>query len=193
MRPTTTALTAVGRMLVAARDNVHREWADWILKRLSTIEHFSGNTVERQLGMLLDVLIMLVGPLRRETNELWLNASEWYGRTAAQRGLAAGEIVEEFQYLREVLIRHLSQLIGSLTARQSMASVLRLNRHLDTGISHAVVGYTDTLVESLLERQGIPLGAVDAEESEIEERLEQFEEDVKRLRERIQRAEVGGT
>ncbi len=123
----------------------------------------------------------MTGPHRREADGLWLSASEWYGRTAALRGLAAGEIVEEFQYLRELVIRHLSELVILLVPRQSMAAILRLNRLVDTGTAHAVVGYTDALVESLLERQGIPLGAHETEESEVEDRLSQLEAEFAQL------------
>jgi len=123
----------------------------------------------------------MTGPHRREANGLWLSASEWYGRTAALRGLAAGEIVEEFQYLRELVMRHLSELVILLVPRQSMAAILRLNRLVDTGTAHAVVGYTDALVESLLERQGIPLGAHETEESEVEDRLSQLEAEFAQL------------
>ena len=123
----------------------------------------------------------MTGPHRREADGLWLSASEWYGRTAALRGLAAGEIVEEFQYLRELVIRHLSELVILLVPRQSMAAILRLNRLVDTGTAHAVVGYTDALVESLLERQGIPLGAHETEESEVEDRLAQLEAEFAQL------------
>lgn len=123
----------------------------------------------------------MTGPHRREADGLWLSASEWYGRTAALRGLAAGEIVEEFQYLRELVMRHLSELVILLVPRQSMAAILRLNRLVDTGTAHAVVGYTDALVESLLERQGIPLGAHETEESEVEDRLSQLEAEFAQL------------
>ena len=160
MRPSASALAAVGQMLTSGRDQIHAEWAQWIVKRLPSSQPLRRETIDRQLGLLLDLLSQVAGPLRRESTELWLNASEWYGRTAAQRGLAAGEVVEEFQYLRGLLIRHLFEIVTTLPARQSLASVLRLNRLLDSGVAHAVVGYTDVLVESLLDRQGIPVGAL---------------------------------
>jgi hypothetical protein len=183
MRPSTSALEAVGQILTSGRDQIHAEWAEWVVKRLNSRQPPRRKALERQLGLLLDILNEVAGPLRRESTELWLNASEWYGRTAAQRGLAAGEIVEEFQHLRELLIRHLSEAVFSLPARKSLASVLRLNRVLDSGIAHAVVGYTDVLVESILERQGIPVGALETAESEIETRLDQFERDLAELKE----------
>ncbi len=175
-------MAAVARTLSDQRDQIHREWANWIAKRLHSGPQFQRETIDRQLRLLVDLLSEMAGPLRREGSGLWLSASEWYGRTAALRGLAAGEIVEEFQYLRELLIRHLSELVTTLVSRQFMAAVLRLNRLVDTGTAHAVVGYTDALVESLLERQGIPLGAHETEESEVEDRLAQLERELVELK-----------
>ena len=183
MRPSTNTMAAVARILLERRDKIHTEWSDWIAKRLRSAPHVRRETIERQLDLILEILTELTGSLRREGNGLWLSTSEWYGRTAALRGLAAGEVVEEFQYLRELLIRHLSELATSLVPRQSMAAALRLNRLLDTATAHAVVGYTDALVESLLETQGIPLGAHETEESEVEDRLAQLERELAQLKE----------
>ena len=63
---------------------------------------------------------------------------------------AAGEVVEEMQYLRELLIRFLAPSIAALRPRQGMALLLRLNRLVDRGVAMAVVGYTDELAASLL-------------------------------------------
>ncbi len=174
-------MAVVARTLSEQRDPIHSEWSDWIAKRLESAPHIRRDTIERQLRLLVELLTVMTGPRRRAANGVWLSASEWYGRTAALRGLAAGEIVEEFQYLRELLIRHLSELAPSLVPRQSMAAVMRLSRVVDTGTAHAVVGYTDALVESLLERQGIPLGAHETEESEVEDRLAQLEDELAQL------------
>ncbi len=181
MRASTNTMAAVAQTLSEQQDAIHSEWSDWIAKRLESAPHIRRDTIERQLRLLVELLTVMSGPHRREASGLWLSASEWYGRTAALRGLAAGEIVEEFQYLRELLIRHLAELVTSLVPRQSMAAALRLSRLVDTGTAHAVVGYTDALVESLLERQGIPLGAHETEESEVEDRLAQLEDELAQL------------
>lgn len=182
MRPSTPALAPAGRVMAAKRDELVADWARWITNRLASLQNIRRATIERQLALLLDILIEITGPWRRESTELWLNASEWYGRGAAERGLAAGEVVEEFQHLREILIRELSDVIAALPARQSVATVLRLNRLLDKGLSHAVVGYTDGLIETLFDQRGVPIGAVDAAEGEVEKRLSQFEMELARIR-----------
>ena len=102
----------------------------------------------------------MVGPLRREVNGIWLDACEHYGRIASARGLAAGEVVEELQFLRELLIRHLAPVLAAMRARQGMAIMLRLNRVIDKGVAVAVVGYTDALVATLFARERRPGGRI---------------------------------
>lgn len=125
-------------------------WSDWLGERMTARRGVSRLLVERQIGVILDVLVAMVGPLRREAKPIWSTVTEHYGRTAAVRGLAAGEVVEEMQYLRELLIRFLSPSIAALRPRQGMALLLRLNRLVDKGVAMAVVGYTDALVATLL-------------------------------------------
>ena len=176
-------LVAVSRGLAANRDELVRSWTQWTLRRVAAAGIINGATVERQIALLVDVLVELAGPMRRQAMELWLSACEGYGRTAAERGLAAGEVVEEIQHLRELLIRHLSEVIAALPARASVATVLRLNRLVDKGIAYAVVGYTDTLVETLFNQRGVPVGTSGPVEDETAARLSQLEAELEKLRE----------
>lgn len=182
IRTSSTALAAAGRAIAVQRDRIVAEWAEWIQGRQSAADDFPRETTVRQLALLVDILSELAGPRRRLADALWLTTSEWYGQTAAQRGLATGEVVEEFQHLRETLIRDLSQLVSGLAPRQSVATVLRLNRFLDEGIAHAVVGYTDALVETLLNSRGVPVGTLHAAEHQLIQRLTQLEEELERIR-----------
>lgn len=182
IRPSSTALAAAGRAIANQRDRFVQEWSEWIYRRQSTADGFPRQTAVRQLALLVDILSELAGPRRRLADALWLTASEWYGQTAAQRGLATGEVVEEFQHLREILIRDLSPLVSALPPRQSVATVLRLNRFLDEGMAHAVVGYTDALVETLLNSRGVPVGAMHTAEDHLTQRLIQFEGELERIR-----------
>jgi hypothetical protein len=84
------------------------------------------------------------------------------------------------------LIVHLSELIAALPARQSLATVLRLNRALDQGIAHAVVGYTDYLFETLLNQRGVPVRAPGIDD-DLAKRLTQFEQELADLRARAKR------
>jgi hypothetical protein len=182
IRPSNPALLAVTQTLTGQRDRLVARWSAWIATRMSHAPHIKRPTIERHLALLVDLLIELSGPLRRKAAELWYQACEAYGQTAAARGLAAGEVVEELQQLRDLLIRGLSDTIASLSARQSMAAILRLNRILDGGLAHAVVGYTDALVETLLNRRGVPIVTAEPAEDEVLQRLEALEEELAHLR-----------
>jgi hypothetical protein len=129
-----------------------QQWIAWLGDRLTATSAIPHALVKRELTLLIDVFASMVGPLRRETKPIWGRVAEEYGRHAAIRGLAAGEVVEEMQYLRELLIRFLAPSIAALRPRQGMALLLRLNRLVDRGVAMAVVGYTDEIAASLLSR-----------------------------------------
>jgi len=129
-----------------------QQWTAWLGDRLTATSAIPHALVKRELTLLIDVFASMVGPLRRETRPIWGRVAEEYGRHAAIRGLAAGEVVEEMQYLRELLIRFLAPSIAALRPRQGMALLLRLNRLVDRGVAMAVVVYTDEIAASLLSR-----------------------------------------
>ena len=181
-RPSNPAIIAARAALLAVRDDLVSEWTEWVTARTAGVSSEVGSTLERQFGLLVDILIEVAGPLRRQGAELWFDASDAYGRLATIRGLAAGEVVEEIQHLRELLIRHLSEPVFSMSVRQSMAVLLRLNRIVDKCIAHAVVGYTDELVETLLDKRGVPVTTAKPAEAVISERLEQLEDEFARLK-----------
>lgn len=140
-------------------------WLEWLGDRVTSTRSASPELVQEEFRLLIDVYAALVGPLRREARSLWQRTAQQYGRHAAGRGLAAGEVVEELQYLRELLIRHLAPAIAALRPRQGMALLLRLNRLVDKGIAMAVVGYTDAMVATLLPSEASEGSAApDAEE-----------------------------
>ncbi len=184
LRPQTPASTALMRALQSQRPLLIQKWADWLAGRMAQVDILDRPTIERQTSILVDVMIEMSGPFRHQAEGLWFNTCDAYGRAAAGRGLASGEVVEEIQYLRELLIRYLSEFIAALPARQSMAAVLRLNRLLDQAIAHAVVGYTDILVESLLNQQGIAVTASEPESGQVGKRLDELEEELKALQAR---------
>lgn len=183
MRPSNPSLIAVSEALRSSRDELVDRWSSWVAKRMTQAPHIQRPTVDRHLALLVDVLIELAGPVRRQAREMWFTVCVAYGETAASRGLAAGEVVEEIQRLRELLIHLLSEIVTNMPARTAMAAVLRLNRLLDRGLAHAVVGYTDALVETLLNRRGVPIVANEPAEDEVLQRLEHLEDELAQLRE----------
>ena len=148
------------------------ELADWVESRLARISKRWSQDMARRDGLddpqiaavleeFLELLVSflpgLVGARRDHVDSLWAQASELFGALAARRGHAAGEVVEEFQLLREAVIRLLYQdppLGGRVPL--SLREVLRLNRAIDRGVTHASIGHTDALFFSLFEGSGIP-------------------------------------
>jgi hypothetical protein len=156
-------------------------WAEWLGDRMTTSKAIPRDTVERELGLVVDTLAGLIGPLRREIRPVWKRVTEHYGRIGAARGLAAGEIVEEMQYLRELLIRFLAPTVAAMRPRQGMALFLRLNRLVDTGVAMAVVGYTDALAATLLTSEESPSNGMEVDPEEVGRQINVFEGELDKL------------
>ncbi len=175
MRASQSVLLAAGRAIADMRESMVTQWADWLGDRMTAAPTIPRPTVEREFRLLIDIVTEMVGPLRREVRGVWFHACEHYGRTASARGLAAGEVVEELQYLRELLTRNLAPILAAMRARQGMAIILRLNRVIDKGVAVAVVGYTDALVATLFAQNGVPVPGAGHEPEEVLRQLEQLE------------------
>ena len=63
--------------------------------------------VEEFVELMTSFLPAVLGPLRDEAENLWVRTAELFGAAGAKRGLAAGEVIEELQVLRELVIRDL--------------------------------------------------------------------------------------
>lgn len=170
-----TLLLAAGRVIAESRDTMVSQWSNWLGDRVTSAPTISRQLVEREFRLLLDVITEMVGPLRREVHGIWIDVCEHYGRIASVRGLAAGEVVEELQFLRELLIRQLAPVLTAMRARQGMAIMLRLNRVIDKGVSVAVVGYTDALVATLFAQNGVPAAGSAFDSTEIHRQLDALE------------------
>jgi len=137
--------------------------------------------LEEFLTLLPTFLPGMLGPNREQVEPLWIRASELFGAVAARRGLAAGEVIEEFQILRGSVIRARYQdppLSGR--ARLSLREVLRLSRAIDAGVTHASVGHTDALFFALFQGSGIPDSPPTAElMGEIGDQLQALRDELK--------------
>jgi hypothetical protein len=178
VRASQPALLVAGRVIAEMRDSMVSEWADWLGDRMTAAPTIPRSTVEREFRLLFDVMTEMVGPLRREIKTVWFHVCEHYGRTASARGLAAGEVVEELQFLRELLIRNLAPVLVAMRARQGMAIMLRLNRVIDKGVAVAVVGYTDALVATLFSQNGVPAPGPEHEFAEVERQIDALEQEL---------------
>jgi len=158
-------------------------WAERIAEREAGSPTVEPEGFKRTLCLIVSLLSHMTGPLRREARETWFAATELFGRLAEARGLSAGEVVDELQHLREMLIVEIGDLIVAMPARQQLPAVLRVNRVCDDGVSNAVVGYTDALVAKMFSRDGVPVPTADSMQ-ELLNQLRALEADLKFLDER---------
>ncbi len=178
MRASQPALLAAARVIAEQRDAMAAQWADWLGDRITAAPTIPRATVEREFRLIIDTLGEMIGPLRREVRVVWFHVCEHYGRVASARGLAAGEVVEEIQHLRELLIRTLAPTCAAMRPRQTLAIMLRLNRIIDKGIAVAVVGYTDALVATLFAQNGVPAPDTEYDVAEVERHLQALEQEL---------------
>ncbi len=116
---------------------------------------------------LVSFLPGMLGPCREQILPLWSEGAELFGSVAARRGLSAGEVIDEFQLLREVILMMMFERPPGRKGRVlPLREVLQLNRALDIGVTRASVGHTDLLFFSLIHDSGVPapLGADDLKE-----------------------------
>lgn len=112
--------------------------------------------VGRFMSQLTGMLPWLLGHHAVHVQPLWDRTAELFGVMAAKRGLAAGEVIEEFQILRDLLIRMLLR-DPPREGPLSLRDILRLNRIVDSGVTHASVGHTDALFFQYLEDPDHPI------------------------------------
>lgn len=186
VRHSAPTLLFVSRGILASREGLVAQWSEWIAERQAggrqTVEPLE---LRRTLCLIVRLLAHMTGSLRREMRETWYAATEMYGRLAEARGLSAGEVVDELQHLRELLIVEVGDLIVAMPARQQLPAVLRLNRVCDTGVSNAVVGYTDALVAKMFSRDGVPVPTADSQK-ELLAQIRVLESELKSLEERTE-------
>ena len=169
------------RHLAVIGDSIISEWADWLGDRMTASGAVPRPVVERELRLILGVLDQTVGPMRREVKDLWTRTFDHFGRVAAARGLASGEVVEEVMFLRILLIRNLAPVLVRMRNRQAMAIIIRLNTVLDQGCATAVVSYTDALVATIFARNGVPAPDTNLDLSDIERQLDLLEQELAAL------------
>ncbi len=146
----------VARWLERKKDRLADRWLAEIRSRGIRDEGELGDIVDEFVCLLTSLLPGLMGPLKDQVEPLWHQAAELYGNAGALRGLASGEATEEFQLLREVLIRQLYlDPPGDDLRALALREVLVLNRIVDDGVTFAGVGHTDSLFFALFQGNGV--------------------------------------
>lgn len=134
----------IAHYLRGRADEFAAAWASEINARgLGQGNQFDG-VVGQFMSRLTHLLPWLVGPHTEYVEPLWTRTAELFGVMSAKRGLAAGEVIDEFQILRELLIRALYH-EPPPEGRVSLRDTLHLNRIVDSGVTHASVGHTDAM------------------------------------------------
>lgn len=131
--------------------------------------------LEAFLNLFTDLLPGLLGPYREQLEPSWTRGAELFGSLACNRGLAAGEAVEEAQILRETIMRLLYQdPPRSPMGRMGLRDVLRLNRAVDELVTYTSVGHTDSLFFALFQGSGVPERLSDDVRYEVRSQLEEI-------------------
>ncbi len=137
-------------------DQIAERWIAELGSRLGRGRDETASILADLIHVLVSFLPIALGPYRALIEPLWQRAAELYGRFGVKRGLASGEIIEEFQLLREAVIRFLYADPPAGGTLLSLRDVLRLNRMVDRGVTHASIGHTDDLFFALFQGTGVP-------------------------------------
>ena len=131
------------------------------------------------LQHLVSFLPPCLGERRQVGEEVWQVATHLYGSLALRRGLAAGEVVEELQLLREMVLRLLLETPPDEFGNPLLSrDILVLNRIFDLGVVRAGVAYVDDLFFAHLQGSGIPEGVTPEVVAEIGAALDGFRIDL---------------
>ncbi|RMH22337.1 MAG: hypothetical protein D6701_01425 [Gemmatimonadetes bacterium] len=181
--PADTTLPDVRDWLLAHRPALSRRWRQQLLARQQDLGDDVRDLLFEFVDLLVDLLADALGPQRELTSPVYRQAGELYGQFAAIRGLAAGEAVEEVQLLREALIRELFSQPPVLSgADLSLREVLRMNRFLDSVVTHTSVGHTDALFFALFRGSGVPDRPTEGLIAEVREQLDALRQELAEVR-----------
>ncbi len=135
------------------------------------------------LEYLTRILPHTLGDQRDDAEEIWRSATHLYGSLALLRGLASGEVLEELQQSREVILRLIFQDQAAPGFREPafFRDLLILNRILDAGVVQAGVAYVDDLFFSHLQGSGVPGPLTPELEVEIQRQLDYLMREVEEL------------
>jgi len=157
----------------------------WILEigsRSQSLEPSERALLEEFVHLVTAMLAPGLGAYREQVERLFQEAATLYGNLGAHRGQAAGEAVEEFQILREVVLRTLVlDPPGGMLDNLGLRELLQLNRLVDVGVAYASVGHTDTLFFNLFQGTGVTRKLSPPVLAEVGTQVEAIREELGRL------------
>ncbi len=154
------------------RDLISGRWRAEVRARLGHQWEKENRLLSFFLTHLVEFLPYCLAEQRDLGLEVWRQAAHLYGSLALQRGLAAGEVVEELGLLREGLLRLLLEKEpGRWKDRAFQRDLLALNRCLDRAVVAASVAYIDDLFFAHLQGSGVPQGLTGEVEEETRAQL----------------------
>ena len=165
--------------LVGREERVAALWVARLLSR----ERGDGDEGDGLLGFFLPSLVSFLPSCLDERRgigeEAWHQATYLYGSLALRRALSAGEVVEEFGILREILLKLLLEdATGCWGDRTFQRDLLALNRLLDQAVVRASVAYVDDLFFAHLQGSGIPEKVTEELEEETRRQLDGLRADL---------------
>ena len=163
----------LARWLAERADRIRDRWLSDIRGRGPAWTEPIEELIVEFFDLFLAMLPHGLGPFKEQVEPLWVQGAELFGSMAARRGLAAGEVIEEFQMLRDAVIRFLyaePPVAGPL--KISLRDLLRVNRFIDRGVTQASVGHTDALFFALFQGRGVSEGLTAENVAEIRDQLD---------------------
>lgn len=172
----------LGTWLERHREEIAERWLTEIRSRSGGVPEEVRELLGDFVELLAHFLPSALGAFRQQVQPLFQEAAELYGNLGAHRGLAAGEAVEEFQLLREVILRFIyADPPGGSELGIGLREMLKLNRFLDLGVTYASVGHTDTLFFQLINGPGVGDAPTPEVLDELTEQVRGLSEDLNRL------------
>jgi hypothetical protein len=176
----------LARWLESHREAIAERWILEICSRSPSLETDLRALLEEFVELLTSMLAPGLGAYREQVERLFQETATLFGNFGAHRGQAAGEAVEEFQILREVVLRNLYlEPPGGRLESVGLREFLQLNRLVDVGVAYASVGHTDTLFFSLFQGTGVAVAPAPPLLAEVGDQIQAIREELMRLREHV--------
>ncbi len=172
----------LSRWLHEHQEAMAERWYLEVRSRGDEMDRELSGLVREFLWLLTKFLAPGMGAYRDQIEPIFQQAAELYGNLGAHRGQAAGEAVEEFQLLREVVLRFLhTDAPGEGEGSIGLRELLQLNRLIDLGVTYSSIGHTDSLFFNLFHGTGVSETPTPALLEEVREQVAGLDEELNRL------------